>query len=332
MKRKNIPGILAAGGLFFVTLYFLFSTLTPPKKLDPGYRFYLDYDSKPEMHKYKELTRTPYSVHRIIGRSATKIFFDHVYVNDAFNMRVPVKKVPDPTHHSIFAGCSFVYGTGLEVRETLPVLYQQFKKNHQSYNLGFPGGSAQHILRYFDFFDLKDAVKEDKGEFYYVFITEHLDRFFLRYNSLVWMNPEGPYYEMSEGKLQYKGLIKDQEKAKFLNFMRQFRLSNFLINIEGFDEYTDEEIEIFAYAIKEIKKKYLESFPEGEFKFVVHPLGIRNLSATDKLIKILGQHGIKSFNTRYYYPGVIDRQKFEIENDRHPNGVFNRHFAENLAK
>lgn len=332
MSRKTIIGIVTASGLFLITIYFLLTTIAPPKDPNPVYRFYLDYDVRPDMEKYKELTRTPFSVHRIVGKSVDKTYFDHIYVADEFNMRVPIKKVPDATHHSIFAGCSFAYGTGIEVNETLAANYQEKKPGHQSYNLGFPGGGAQHILRYFDYFDLKDAVKQDKGEFYYIFITEQLDRFFLRYNSLAWMNHFSPHYEMVEGKITYKGQILDQEKAKFFYMMRKLKLSNFLINVEGFNKYTEEELEIFALAIKEIKNRYLEKFPKGEFKFVVHPLGITDPAIANKLISILSRHKIDSFNTKKFYSGKWDRKKFELERDRHPNGVFNRQFAENLAK
>jgi len=118
----------------------------------------------------------------------------------------PKKKRPRSRPlHLVVAGGSFVYGEGLNNKETLPVNLEKNLPHYQVYNYGRSGGSPAHFLaRLIESPIRSSEIPEKNGISLFVLITHHLYRIAGTMNYLRW-NRDPPYFDLDRNSALFYG-------------------------------------------------------------------------------------------------------------------------------
>lgn len=261
------------------------------------------------------------------------VIYDQSYVMDKYMMR---GSNPDPkaTQHAIFGGCSFTWGEGLPPEEAISAQFQKLDPAFQGYNHSFPGGGLQSLLRYHDFFSLREAVSQESGYFFYTFIPTHLERFYLRYNFLRLFPEEVPVYKIQKGDVNLVGKVKDQEVYHTFKKAFDAGLGDTLINTQDPLKWEEQELADYTLAIEKLKEIYLRNFPKGTFYVLFHPLGnppplkerlkFHLKSRGINFIDLAHEFGMELYNSKLTYDDMI------IKYDGHPNAKANEFGARAL--
>ncbi len=262
------------------------------------------------------------------------LIYQKRYQTDRYNQRIPRDENPQALHHMIFAGCSFIFGEGLDASETLSVIYQKKNPEVQSYNLGLPGGGLHTLLKYEEVFPLNKIVNPEKGYFLYFFIPQHLDRFFQRFKILVWAYPHFAKYKIESGKLIQDGFVGDTMKFFIARSARKMGLSQ-AIKLLDPAGYSDEEIANYALALRIFQNRVLKDLPQTKFRLVMHP--IINFAAEDekKFLKAFADQGVEVLDVKGEFTQLkvarhIEDQKLAIHSDGHPSALYNDLLSETL--
>lgn len=222
--------------------------------------------------------------------------------------------------HLLLSGCSFIFGLGIEENETLSSVLRNGLPEVNVRNLGFPGGGLHTALRFSEIVPLKKFVPEEEGTFLYVMFSDHLNRFLLRPDFLLWSRSTAPTYQVKDDAVVYDGKLNTHLsfwKSKVLNFLSLGGLE------KSPESFTDRELEAYLDGVKELKKRYLKEFPRGKFLWMIHPLFPFRGSA--RLESLAVKKGIPLLGNPLQVPHK-ERPRYLLR-DNHPNGSFNRNFA-----
>lgn len=222
------------------------------------------------------------------------------YSIDQFHQRKVIQTKSKKEGHFILGGGSNVFGQGSNDNETLASQMALLKPNYQFYNLGYRGYGPNHILRMLETFKIKKYVREEKGKFIFHLFDYSISRAFGERDVLKWANRESPGYELIEGKLVNVGRYKNLGHYQLAS---QLNKVSFL-NGRGFGHrYSKEKLRLTTLILNEMKKKYLEAFPKGEFIVLISPFYLR-VSFEDEIIDLF-----KELKISYIMPTkkVIER-------------------------
>lgn len=288
---------------------------------------------------------SPNTTYRAYKQYNDQYIYDVTYDFNEFSLReVPQNNFREDNQHLIFAGCSFIFGEGLQLEETLPYLVEQKAEGYHTYNWSLMGGGIHRLLHYYDFLSLEHIVKESQGKLYYFFIADHLNRFHGTPDYLSWAPRNDPKYLIQDGELVYQGNVEDTFSYQQIQFFKKIGLENFFvkfISIFKRNFWSDKELEDFAIATKALKERYLQSFPESEFVFIFHPTFPLPQKHIDKMKVFLKRHQVEFYDPLPDFEAYSNLQDtetniFRIPHDGHPSYVFNQYFAnyflENILK
>lgn len=222
--------------------------------------------------------------------------------------------------HLLLSGCSFIFGLGVPEEETLSSALRRDLPEVNVRNLGFPGGGLHTALRFSEIVPLKKFVPEEGGTFLYVMFADHLNRFHLRPDFLVWSRSTAPTYKVKDSSVIYDGKLNTHLsfwKSKALNFLSLGGLE------KSPESFTDQELEAYLEGVKELKKRYLKDFPRGKFHWMIHPLFPFRESL--RLESLAIKNGIPFLENALVVPHA-ERGRYLLR-DNHPNGSFNQAFA-----
>ncbi|MEA9355609.1 hypothetical protein SHI21_05335 [Bacteriovorax sp. PP10] len=206
------------------------------------------------------------------------------YNIDKVGMRI-LPKLPKKPHHLIVAGESNVFGVGVRDEETLPYLLSQRHPNYHAYNFGHPGGGPHNTLARFEKTDWYSQIEENDGRMIYIFSPAWmLERVAVTKNYLSWEKGNSPWYELENGKLVYKGILKDRLQTKILNFIR---LIDYFGWVGDLPKFNSDHIKLTAKLIEETKRQYLKVFPKGKFTAVVSNYMFWDPALSNELISLL---------------------------------------------
>lgn len=328
---KSIGATLIGLLIFISTLFLLFSTLKKPETEQQKVRKIVTYLEPAELIKYLSFLRGPGTVMNVKYFYEGELIYDQNYKTDNFLFRVPMLKNDRASQHAIFGGCSFTWGEGLKEEDTLPWMFQKSAKEFNSYNLGFPGGGLHTLLRYMEIFDLQKAIRNKKGYFFYVFMSNHLDRFYGRYNYLDLKPDNAPYYEVLDDRPIYRGEMKDQTFYKNFHNASDFNLKEALLRSQDSESWTDKELADFSKAVEELKKRYKTALPEGKFYLIFHPTGV-SYNVRNKLANQLKKLKIDYLEPFEDYHSYLQEKKLtyddmKIRSDGHPSAKLNEFFG-----
>ena len=340
---KKMGGVLAGLAIFVVTLgalFYLFERHENSKKNETAapVRKTIFLDHGTDFKTYVDaFLKAPEAVMQVVLSKGNHVIYDQVYKTDKNLLRVPLPENESASIHAIFAGCSYTWGEGLKDEETLPWFFQTNAKNVQAYNLGFPGGGVNTLLRYTELFDLKNITNKKNGFFIYTFMSNHFDRFFARYNFLSWAMKDMPYYEIEGKRPVYKGKIKGHSAYKKFHTARKAGLEHTLLRTQKTEEWSEREISDFTLAVKELERRYHDKFPQGQFVFIFHPDGGFGGDIRVAFKQQLDKLKIKyyDFDQTFYdflKESNLTQMDMKIPDDGHPNQRMNKYLARILLE
>ena len=235
---------------------------------------------------------------------------------------------------SIFSGCSFVFGVGLDADETLPYLFSNISRK-RSMNLGTAGGGLHSVHRLVDLLTPDELGGDKEAIFYYVFISDHLNRWHRRASYLSWGLPVHPTYDIVKRHAAYAGPLCERFSFKVKEFFKAINLNNFglkLLNmIYPMDKFSDEDLDNFAQGVVSLKQKISEKKPNFKFHFVFHPLTSPLHGNLYNLNEKLRKAGISTVHFNNFFPDHIDPKLLQLK-DKHPSGLVNKLLAEWFIK
>ncbi len=214
----------------------------------------------------------------------------------------------------VFAGCSLIFGVGVEDNETLPYYFSKilnFRSN--VINIGFPGGGIHTTLEKIESEDFQNLLKGKKFKYLFYNLTEdHPFRAYIgRFQDNVFRVKKDKLY------LKEKNLIL---KSKFFDTMQFDR--NFIILFKNLYKNKFETLTICL--LKQLNKDISEKYNS---KLIV--FSYEDNDIIKKIFKILRQNNIECLQIRFDHSSKEDGY-YGIIGDGHPTANANKEIAEIL--
>lgn len=263
--------------------------------------------------------------------------FDVKYKLRADGLRLEESSPGKKKSHFIVGGCSFIFGIGINVEDTLTSQLRSKGPGVNFLNLGHGGGGLHTQLRTFDLIDIKSLAPEAEGTYIYFAFFDHLYRWKGAPSYLAWAQPDDIHYMFKGKKLVH---MKISESDAYKEFMkaRQAGLDMVFIKSTAIseDQWADKDIEEFTEGVRLLKIKYNKLYPKGRFLFGFYPYFYEHRIA-ERLKKKLEKKGVE-----YYYPVTefFDYMKknhltdadMTVPVEGHPNRKFNDYFSDVLIQ
>lgn len=335
---KKIFGLLISLIIFLVSLLFFFklfddSKQTPQELLRNHEKSQVINEGLRGSEMDESLGAIPHLKVRTTKYQNDKVLYDVIYEHDDHGLRKTEANLSKSyDEHLIIAGCSFTYGDGLNVEESLPFLMERELLRINSYNLGVRGGGLSTILFYMERGSIKKIIKEKRGKFIYLFMSNHPSRWLARPDFLSWAWESYPYYENKNGKIYYKGPLKDQTFYKLFKKAQElgFKKTPQLLALKNKNDFSEDELKNFVEGIDLLRDSYLKAFPEGEFYLLINfseknqitnrvtqlakRLGISTLDASEPFFEMMSQQNVS--NAEFVLPdGHPGRKGNELMRD-----------------
>jgi hypothetical protein len=187
--------------------------------------------------------------------------------------------------HLIVAGESNTFGIGVSDEESLPFLLSQKHPDYHVYNFGHPGGGPHNTFARFEKMDWYSQIKEKEGRMIYIFAPAWMmERVAATKNYLSWDKGNSPWYELENGKLVYKGILKDRLLSKILNFIR---LIDYFGWIGELPKFNSDHLKLATKLLEETRRQYLKVFPRGLFTVLVSNYALWDPTLSNELISLL---------------------------------------------
>ncbi len=274
--------------------------------------------------------------HRITNKFG--IVADTVYRLNRFGIRDDVNIDQPKKSHLLFGGCSYIFGDNIQLEETFPAILRNKFPDINVRNLGFPGGGLHTALRHFEISDFREFVPEKKGIYAYVYIDDHYSRWARDVGFLRWAGEKTPTYDSVNGKIVYAGQLGDRSEYKRYHFLKFLGIAlpetgQFIVKSRP----ETEKMKSFMDGIVLLKERYLARFPEGRFVWILHPHAHFTPPVEKLLRSVAEKRGIEVMFGHKDYQAYLRANKLShdqhlIRWDGHPNGEFNKWFAEWLRK
>jgi hypothetical protein len=203
-----------------------------------------------------------------------RTLFDVTYDTDEFGRRITPQPPGPYERFAIFAGCSFVFGYGVQGGETLPARFAEDavgRKLHV-YNESTVGWGPNHLLALLSDPAYPRGIAEKRGIWLYLFIEHHLQRAggSVRDDSRLFTHP---YYRVAaDGRLERLAAAgvahPPGEFGRFGYFMRnQFER----YDLQMPQALLDQDIELTAKILKESQRLFRQKFASDGFYVILYP-------------------------------------------------------------
>jgi hypothetical protein len=217
--------------------------------------------------------------------------FEASYLLDEAGYRVtPQKKAGNK--HLIFLGDSMTFGDGVNDTETMPAAVAQLQTHFRVYNFSLPTYGLNDLLLRARLENPRQIVKEDSGKILYVYNDFHVFRLLGGRSYLASFGANKPYFVPGEnGVPEYKGSF---YSAAPLWVWMSFFLSRSQISryfrLDWPKTIDQDQINFFADAVLDLKRRHIEYFPLSRFVMVISPGMKHNLNM---LLPALFHRGIE---------------------------------------
>ncbi|MCC6369480.1 MAG: hypothetical protein IT236_00600 [Bacteroidia bacterium] len=230
-----------------------------------------------------------------------------------------------------FLGCSFTFGDGLNDTETLPYYFNEYSGGSFNVtNLGFSGYGTHQALQSTELNILNSEYnKGDTGIVVYSFIPEH----FIRAAGKSSWDINGPWYELENGQLVYKGGFEARNYFKENYISKRLKSvwhSSFLYR----SFFTPKASAVDVARVIEILKTMNFKLQQKGIKFylVVTPEKQKE-ELYNTFTKELAQTKIPVFYADSILPNLYaPSNNYFIAGDGHPNKNYNIKIANYLAE
>ncbi len=260
---------------------------------------------------------------------------DSVIFNVVFSFKNGKRYTPEVNdtaqEYCVFLGCSHVFGDGLNDNQTLPYFFNLY--THRKFNvinMAFNGYGPHQALKITEEILLKNQGVLDgkKGTVIYSFIPSH----FIRAGGKVPWDQKGPWYEVENDSLVFKGSFADKHSPDNF-FTLRWKIIWQNSNLYKSFFYPDTEDKDVERTIK-IVEKMATHFSEKGIKFIVLITTFKKDSENViTFIDNLKKSGISYFLLDSIILDIkTNHDLYFIKGDGHPNELHNKKIAEFLAK
>ena len=271
------------------------------------------------------------SVYHAFKMNGADTVFDVYYTIDSYCKRFTPGHDSTKKKYSIFFGCSFSFGEGLNDNETFAYYYQDLGKFSNSYNFSCPGFATNHMLARLQYQSLTDQVKEPDGTAFYIFMWDHMYRAIgsmARYTDWLY---NAPYFEMENGEIVRNKMFKNgrhwisgfYELVYQTSIIRYFQVD---IPVRLYDYHFD----LVTEMIRQSKTEYKKQFGNDRFYVILYP-GYDKCTPEeyDKLRSYLSKKEIKFIDLTSF---VKYDEQYSLKGDEHPKANTNKIFAAETLK
>ncbi len=228
----------------------------------------------------------------------------------------------------ISAGCSLTLGEGLNQGEDYPSqLAKKMNDSWKIYNFGYHGNGPNN---YIDAIQKKELdlkhITENDGAFVWLFIPDHLNRYFCPlncYNKDRDWNLERPEVEYSNGTFKAKKSFRKSYKPQriLMRVLKYFHFFDYLKLPQT--QYTESEYAEFAEAVNFIPNQLNTRIKKKYFIFFDDTAGYDHKLLKEKLEKL----NFKIIYLNSYLNKFPDNQR-QIPGDGHPTAAINWYISE----
>lgn len=227
--------------------------------------------------------------------------------------------------HVLLFGCSFIFGEGLEDRQTLAAQMQRADKETSYYNLAKMSGSVvdaivtQQMTRAWS-----DITPKKGGVLFYFSSQMHFQRYLgtMRYIGAV--NSSGAFLTEKEGKLVFGGVYNKQKSFRVL-LSQILSMSKFLKQIKfDWPPIKEEAHENYARAIAQVRETYIQNSAPNNFFVVFFRPGEKE---GRQIIPYLEKYKIFYLDYSNLSLERYATAPLEIQYDGHPTEEYNRILA-----
>ena len=269
--------------------------------------------------------------------SGQKIYKDSViysirYRTDNQGHRVTPFDTNTIKKYAIFLGCSFVFGDGLNDKETIPYLFAERKKEFQPYNFGYSGYGPNHALVKLQYNQVKGQVKQQNGIGFYLYIHDHINRTIGSMSAIQSHHGESPDYEIEDGELFHKGFFLKAHPYKTWIF-NHMKLSSFLRHFGiGYPfRLNDGHYDLTSSVLEKISKNYEKQFGNNNFYVIFYPsMSEQDYAQDENIILRLRNKGIKVLDYRKLFNPL--EEGLYIHHDNHPTNKANKILVKQILK
>ncbi|MEC7277868.1 MAG: hypothetical protein VXV96_16210 [Bdellovibrionota bacterium] len=276
-----------------------------------------DYDHCPNMGYCHVRDKT---VHHVL-RTNKKTVYDITYEMDSYRRRIT------PSHsqgskHLIVSGCSFVFGTGLSSKETLPYFLAKEIPNSFPYNYGLAGSGTNSMTAQTQEFINQKSIPQKDGYMIYTLLNFHVPRSNALAMEREWLW-DTPVYEDQGHGFEYQGTFKEAQPIKtwvYHKIQSGLKLFNIKLN---FPPLSSRHYTYTCKLIHKARQIYKRRFPKGRFLVYDHPFDDLN----SKLMSCLKEEMIEII------PSNLTKKPGDyIEHDGHPSAQLNKRVAKEIAQ
>ena len=242
-------------------------------------------------------------------KTSKKTLYKATYLMDSRGLRITPKEV-DGNIETLFFGGSFVFGIGVNQRETLPFQYSLLNKTG-TLNAGIPGGAPHQSLSMIkEGLITTEEIKKLKTVFY-IYFHDHIARSNAYLNHMSWLETTHYYPKAFEDNFE-----------KRVPFSKAFPIRYFFSNLFkdhlnslgiNFPFKRKKHTLYFCQVIKGLKQELLKI--NSEINFVVAPYFDQNPKDIPECVK----KGDWNYIQTHEDLGISDFREYFIPQNGHPN-------------
>jgi hypothetical protein len=282
----------------------LFYTISGARKIkDPVYGYV--YPSNTQRHE------TVYY--------ADSLLLEADYTFDSLGRRYTPQDHIHKQRSTLFFGCSFTYGDGVNDAETLPAQYASLDTNSDVFNYAIDGWGPQQTLQELTHRDLIAETNSDTALGIYVWIDDHLKRAALFKSHYFNWTQYFPCFILQGDSLLYKGNFESAYPYRAAMF-KLLDHSIFLKNIDIPSHVSNYDYQLSCAILRASQKAFLRQFKSGRFIVLIYP------GSDPELIPYLKRAGLDYISCDKVELGQSDF----IPRHGHPNKAANKKLSKFL--
>gem|GEM_PF-1980244 len=259
--------------------------------------------------------------------------FEFTSRHNPYGFRITNKPAPAVPwdHHIFLTGCSWTYGTGLEVEAIFAAHLEEKLPNYRVTNMAARGASPAEALYLWKNFDWQKVYPEPSGVHIYTVFSGHLGRLQRTWQYLNWGHEESPVFDADLQTSKPSKEFWDFQWAKLINKLGLdywwLRMTSHFMSTDP----TELNGPMVRYLLA-IKGEYLERYPRGRFivSWMHHAHPGHNPEDTPSFTAALEKVGIE-----YWQPPAKlsrPREEYSLIRDGHPSALAHKEYAEFLLE
>ena len=264
---------------------------------------------------------------RFKGFRDEQLIIDYTFSINEHGWRTQPEPPQEQRHATLFFGCSFTFGYGVDDHETSAYLFQEFT-GRPTLNLGFHDYGPHQMLTILENQMEAPPLNDLKPErAIYQAIPDHIYR-----SAGTNLESFGPRYRLnSDGSLSYQGqyLLGRFSTPVLIRLLKSHALRYLFFRWYPAPEWTPAEVELYVAIVKESKRIFHERY-DSEFIVLLWP--DPDTALYDQMLTRMREAGLRVYEvSELLHKFESERESYYIPQDSHPSARGHRELAEQLA-